>query len=270
MWSSLKVERHQESSIEYYSVDIITQKNEQMTHEFDRGNEIERREIEPYPFSTKVKYLYTFQEVAFLIYKLSKMLKTRTKLMPLRYEVKTQKERKLSFKELVRSTRKTTLFDLEKISSLQDRELNAARNRSLQNKNRWTLLKNKITNPKFGLENEDVEKLKANIMKDITIFLSNEVGSVPKKNNKHSKSNDHVKDVFSKTSKNGVNTAATATEVDTATKGEDEEHVDVEDINKDNKKKKKQLDPLKETTILNVKKKDALGKPFSHVNSFYF
>ena len=245
--------------------------NERMTPEFDQGDEIERKEIEPYPFSTKVKYLYTFQEVAFLIYKLSKMLKTRTKLMPKRYDVKTQKERKLSFKELVRSTRKTALFDLEKISSLQDRELNAARKRSLQNKNRWTLLKNKITNPKFGLENEDVEKLKANIMKDITIFLSNEVGSVPKKNNKYSKCNDHmhIKDVISKTSKNGVNSAATATKVDTATKGEDKEHVDVEDITKVNKKKK-QLDPLKETTILNVKKKDALGKPFSHVNSFYF
>ena len=269
MWSSLKVERHQESSSEYSSIDIITMENERMTHELDLGDDIERKEIEPYPFSTKVKYLYTFQEVAFLIYKLSKMLKTRKKPMPKRYEVKTQKEMKLSFKELVRSTRQTTLFDLEKISSLQDRELNAARKRSLQNKNRWTLLKNKITNPKFGLENEDVEKLKANIMKDITIFLTNEVGSVPKKNNKHTKSNDHIKDVISETLINGVNTAATATEVDTATKGEDKEHVDVEDITKVNKKKK-QLDPLKETTILNVKKKDALGKPFSHVNSFYF
>ena len=264
------VERHQQSSIEYSSVDIIPKDNEQ-THEIHRGNEVERKEIEPYPFSTKVKYLYTFQEVAFLIYKLSKMLKTRTKLMPKRYEVKTQKEKKLSFKELVRSTRKTTLFDLEKISSLQDRELNAASKRSLQNKNRWTLLKNKVTNPNFGSENEDVEKLKANIMEDITIFLSNEVGSLPKKKNKHSKSNDHIKNVISKTLINEVNTAATATEVDTATEGEeDKEHVDVEDSDKVIIKKKRQIDPLKETTIVNIKKKDALGKPFSHVLSFFF
>ena len=244
------VELQQQNRFEDYSVDIDKQNEE--AHVIHRGYEIERKEIEPYPFSTNVKYLYTFQEVAFLIYKLSKMLKTKSKFMPKTQEVETKEERKLSFKELVRSRRKTTLFDLEKISSLQDVELNAARKRSLENINRWSLLKNKVTNPRLGSENEDVDKLKANILKEITIFLSKEVGSVTqvKEYNKHSCSSKQSKDDINKTLTNVVKA------IDT--KERDEKEL-FENQKKVKIQKKRHLDPLKETSILNIKKKDALS-----------
>ena len=72
--------------------------------------------------------MYTFQEVAFLIYKLSKMLKSRSIFMPQKIEVEDEtnnkEERKLSCKEVVRSKR-DTCFNLEKISSLQELGLDA-------------------------------------------------------------------------------------------------------------------------------------------------
>ena len=72
--------------------------------------------------------MYTFQEVAFLIYKLSKMLKSRSIFMPQKIEVEVEtnnkEERKLSCKEVVRSKR-DTCFNLEKISSLQELGLDA-------------------------------------------------------------------------------------------------------------------------------------------------
>lgn len=198
--------------------------------------------------------MYTFQEVAFLIYKLSKMLKTRSKFKPKTHEVEIKEERKLSFKELVRSRRKTTLFDLQKISSLQDRELNVARKRSLENKNRWSLLKNKVTNPRFGSENEDVDKLKANILKDITIFLSKEVGNVTqeKEYSKHSCSSKHTKDDIDTTLTNVVNA------IDTEGRDEDEKEI-IKDQNKVNIQKKRHLDPLKDPSIISIKKKEALS-----------
>ena len=242
------VELPPQNRFENCSVDFNKQNEE--THVNHWGYESERKEIEPYPFSTKVKYLYTFQEVAFLIYKLNKMLKTRSKLMPKSHEVEIKEERKLSFKDLIKSRRKTTLFDLQKISSLQNIELNAARKRSLENINRWSLLKNKVTNSRLRSENEDVDNLKANILKDITIFLSKEVGSVTqeKEIKQHSYSSKHIKDDINKTLTNVV-------EVKCNEEGE------VKEILEDNVnvQKKRHVDPLKEKTILTIKKKDALG-----------
>ena len=241
------VELPPQNRFENCSVDFNKQNEE--THVNHWGYESERKEIEPYPFSTKVKYLYTFQEVAFLIYKLNKMLKTRSKLIPKTHEVEIKEERKLSFKDLIKSRRKTTLFDLQKISSLQNIELNAARKRSLENINRWSLLKNKVTS-RLQSENEDVDNLKANILKDITIFLSKEVGSVTqeKEIKKHSYCSKNIKDDIIRT----------LTNVDEVKYNEEREE---EELTKDdiNVQKKRHVDPLKEKTILNIKKKDALG-----------
>ena len=98
-------------------------------------------------------------------------------------EINNKEERKLCCKEVVRSKR-DTWFNLEKISSLQELELKAARKRSLQNINRWSLLLNKVITPGLGEKNKEIEKLKSSLLKDITIFLYKEVGT--EKNSDHS------------------------------------------------------------------------------------
>ena len=101
-------------------------------------------------------------------------------------ETNNKEERKLSCKEVVRSKR-DTCFNLEKISSLQELELDAARKRSLQNINRWSLLLNKVITPGLGEKNKEIEKLKSSLLKDITILLYKEVGT--EKNSDHSNNN---------------------------------------------------------------------------------
>ena len=104
--------------IEYSPLGIKSEKKEK-SHVISQKIQIKRKELETYPFSTRVKYLYTFQEVAFLIFKLSKMLKTRSRLMPKRYEVEveTKEERKLSSMKVNRSKRETW-FDLDGIVNI--------------------------------------------------------------------------------------------------------------------------------------------------------
>ena len=182
--------------------------------------------------------------------------------MPKRYEVEveTKEERKLSSMKVNRSKRETW-FDLEKISSLQESELNVVRKRSLENINRWSLLKNKVINTGVGRENKEIEKLKSSLLKDITLFLYKEVGSVTEKNRDQSNSNNNIKI--------GSNKNTTLTNV---VKEKDREGRDVKetvDRTKEvNIKKKKPRDPLKEASNFNIKKKDALGKSYYLTSMF--
>ena len=138
-----------------------------------------RREVEQCSFTTKVKYFYTFQEVAFLMYKLSQMLRKREKSKP-KQNVEEEKPReKPSFKQfqdglekLVR--KKESCFVLEKITSLIDAQLSDARKRSVDNKRRWNLLRRKVTQFVATPRNEEVENLRIGLLKDLTVFLSKE------------------------------------------------------------------------------------------------
>ena len=168
------VELQKKKSIEHSYIDINRVKIGPPVQQ----REEPRREMEC-SFTTKVKYFYTFQEVAFLMYKLSQMLRKREKSKP-KQNVEEEKPReKPSFKQfqdglqkLVR--KKESYFGLEKITSLIDAQLSDARKKSVDNKRRWNLLRRKVTQFVSTPRNEEVESLRINVLKDLTVFLSKE------------------------------------------------------------------------------------------------
>ena len=239
------VELQKKKSTEYSYIDINRKKVEESVYQ---RKEARRLDIEPYPFTTNIKYLYTFQEVAFLIYKLKKLLRNRAK-SETEKNLNEKQDGKRCFRELVR--KKKSRYNLEKITSMIDAQLNDVRQKSLDNKRRWKKLRiyfgftKSVSSPR----NQEVEKLRINLLRDLTIFLSKE-DCLPRKIDKS------FKDEISK----DIPLTSTAAS-DEKTDQEENAIEKFKDNNSTNNKKEiLHKNPLQEKTVVEMKKKDALGR----------
>ena len=156
-------------------------------------------------FSSTVSYSYTFPEVAFLMYKIYKMLKVKFRLdLRKKVDVIVPKETPVieeitteTSEEDAKEEKKLALKSaLEKLSMMQDLQLKVARNKSSMNKKKWRgLLQKFVEKERKPLpRNEAIEKIRKKFLAEVDTFMFDEMtdfnkvyGSVWMKKIKHKK-----------------------------------------------------------------------------------
>ena len=214
-------------------------------------------------FTSSVGYPFSFSEVAFLLFKLYQCADRRYRLRE-RADRETLKEAdetdsynddEKEDTEADRKQKKKLLLKLniEKLSRMQDLQLNFVSALSTKNKKRWVCIKNKVIkdNNKKRAKKQDRELLlmRMAISNDMSDFINIEFGLLGNKKKKKSKINIALQDKVKKVKKddNKINLESSDKEIK-------QDDLKIKDI--------KIKEPKKEKRSYSLKNKDALGDAY--------